>query len=534
MTKKRPKTAPKKPAHAQPAGYWFDQAEAARVVRFFTRYLRHTKGELAGKPFDLAAWQANFLEELFGARRKRDNLRRYRRAHMEIPRKNGKTTLGAGVGLYMLFGDGEPGAEIYSAAGDKDQAKLLFDIGKGMVESHPQLRQRCKLYKDTIVLEETSSVWKVLSSEAYTKHGLNASAILFDELHTQPNRELWDVLTTSTGARTQPLTAAFTTAGFDKLTLCYEQHVYAENVRDGIIDDPEFLPLIFAADDSLEFDDPEAWEKANPNLGISIRRDYLESESRRARQTPGYVNTFRRLQLNQWTESDVRWLDIAAWDKGAKAKVDREQLRGKKCKAGLDLATTRDLTAFVLVFPMGDGTYKVLPVCWIPEDSAREREQRDRVPYSVWIRQGLIKTTRGNTTDYATVRRDINELAEEFGIEEIAVDRLFQGAQLATELQDDGFAVTTFGQGFYSMAAPTKELEQLVLEGKLHHGGNPVMRWHASNVSVETDDAGNMKPSKKKSTERIDLIVGTLMALGRLMQDPTGESVYETRGVLEI
>jgi len=529
-----PKTVAAKNLHRQPAGYWFDEAEASRVARFFTRYLRHTKGALAGKPFELAPWQETFLRELFGARRKRDKLRRYRRALMEIPRKNGKTTLGAGVGLYLLFADGEPGAEIYSAAGDKDQAKLLFDLGKGMVEGHDQLRQRCKLYKDAIVIEETGSIWKVLSSEAYTKHGLNASAILFDELHTQPNRELWDVLTTSTGARAQPLTAAFTTAGFDRHSLCYEQHLYALQVRDGVIPDPEFLPLIFAADEDRDFADPQAWEQANPNLDISLRRDYLESEARRAQQTPGYVNTFRRLQLNQWTESDVRWLDLGAWDKGATPKIDREQLRGKKCKAGLDLATTRDLTAFVMVFSIGDGTYKVLPVCWIPADTAREREQRDRVPYSVWIRQGLIKTTPGNTTDYATVRRDINELANEFGIEEIAVDRLFQGAQLSTELQDDGFAVTTFGQGFWSMAAPCKEFEQLVLEGKFHHGGNPVMRWHASNVSVETDDAGCMKPSKKKSTERIDLIVGSLMALGRLMQDPTGDSVYETRGVLEI
>jgi len=531
MTRK--KQAARNP-HAQPAGYWYDQAEADRVVRFFSKYLRHTKGELAGQPFELAAWQATWLRELLGARRKADNLRRYRRAYLEIPRKNGKTTLGAGVGLYMLYADGEPGAEIYSAAGDKDQAKLIFDIGRGMVESHPQLLQRAKLYKDAIVIEETGSAWKVLSSEAYTKHGLNASAILFDEVHTQPNRELWDVLTTSTGARTQPLTLGITTAGHDRHSLCWELHDYALKVRDRIFDDPEFLPLVYAADEERDFADPQAWEQANPNLGVSIRRDYLEAEARRAQQTPGYVNTFRRLQLNQWTESETRWLDMAAWDKCGKLKIDPARLAGRRCKAGLDLATTRDLTAFVMVFANGDGTYDVLPNCWIPEDSAREREHRDRVPYSVWIREGLIKTTRGNTTDYATVRRDINELADRYGIDEIAIDRLFQGAQLATELADDGFNVVAFGQGFFSMAAPTKELEQLVLEGRFHHGGHPVMRWHASNVCVETDDAGNLKPSKKKSTERIDLIVGALMAIGRLMAEPTGQSVYERRGVLEI
>lgn len=409
--------------HPQPAGFYFDESEADRVVRFFTRYLRHTKGELAGQPFDLQPWQAHFARELFGARRSVDKLRRYRRAYMEIPRKNGKTTLGAGFGLYLLLADGEPGAEIYSAAGDKEQAKLIFDIAKGMVESHPQLKQRCKLYKDTIVLEERGCTWKVLSSEAYTKHGLNASAILFDELHVQPNRELWDVLTTSTGARSQPITLAITTAGHDKLSLCYEQHDYAKKVRDGILEDPEFLPCIYAADPELDFADPKAHEQANPNLGISIRRDYLESEAKRAQQTPGYVNTFRRLQLNQWTESEVRWLDMAAWDRCAGKPIRPKRLAGRTCKAGLDLATTRDLTAFVLVFPNDDGTYEVLPYCWIPEDSAREREHRDRVPYSVWIRQGLIKTTPGNTTEYATVRRDINELAELFAIGEIAVDR---------------------------------------------------------------------------------------------------------------
>jgi phage terminase large subunit-like protein len=532
MTPKRKKSPPD--PHAQPAGYYFDDVEADRVVRFFSKYLRHNKGELAGRPFELVEWQRRFSRELFGAKRERDKRRRYRRAYCEIARKNGKTTLGAGYGLYLLFADGEPGAEIYSAAGDKDQARLIHDIGRGMVEGHPQLRQRCKLYKDAIVVEETQSVWRVLSSEAFTKHGLNASAILFDELHVQPNRELWDVLTTSTGARSQPLTLAITTAGYDRNSLCWEQHDYAEKVRDRIIEDPEFLPLIFAADPELDFADPKAWEQANPNIGISIRLDYLEAEARRAQQTPGYVNTFRRLQLNQWTESDVRWLDMDAWDRCAGKPIALSDVANRRCKAGLDLATTRDLTAFVMVFPNSNGSYDVLPVCWIPEESARARELSDRVPYSVWIREGLIRTTRGNTTDYATVRRDINALADMLAIEEIAVDRLFQGAQLATELQDDGFNVVSFGQGFYSMAAPTQELERLVLEGKLHHGGHPVLRWHASNITVEIDDAGNMKPSKKKSTERIDLMVGTIMGLGRLIAEPSGESVYEQRGVLEI
>lgn len=502
--------------------FYYDEVAAQKAVDFFAKFCKHVKGPLAGQPFVLDDWQErDIVRPLFGWKRKADGTRKYRRAYIEIPRKSGKSTLVAGLGNYLLTADGELGAEVYSAAADRDQAAIVFDVAKQMVEASPALAKRVQPYRRSMVVQQTGSSYKVLSADAPTKHGLNASAILFDELHTQPNRELWDVLTTSTGARTQPLVIAITTAGYDKHSICWEQHDYAVKVRDGVIPDDSLLVVIYAAEEKDDWTDPKVWAKANPGLGKSITLEYLKAEAKRAQEVPAYQNTFRRLHLNQWTEQATRWIDMAVWERNTGEPFTAESLKGRECFAGLDLASTTDITALPLLFPpVEEGErWKILWNFWVPRDGMEKRARLDRVPYDVWSREGLITATEGNITDYGIIRRDINDLRGKYNIKEIAFDR-WNASQLVTQLMDDGLAMVEFGQGFASMAAPTKELLTLLLGENLAHGGNPVATWMASNVTVRTDPAGNVKPDKGKSTERIDGIVALIMALGRAIVQP--------------
>jgi phage terminase large subunit-like protein len=504
---------------------WYDKEAADRAVGFFRDCLTHVKGEKAGQPFELDNWQENIVSAMFGWKRT-DGTRRFRTAYIEIPRKNGKSTLCAGLALYMLFSDGEAGAEVYSAAAEREQASIVFDIAAQMVGAEPILRGNSKTFRKSIAVEKTASSYKVLSADAYTKHGLNASAIIFDELHAQPNRDLWDVLATSTGARISPLTIAITTAGFDRNSICWEQHEYASKVRDGIIEDDSFLPVIYGADKDDNFMSKKTWKKANPAFGISIREDYLEREAFKANELPSYENTFRRLHLNQWTEQATRWLPMDRWDEAEPfAEFD-----GRPCWGGLDLASTTDIAAFVLACPDDEGGVDVYSTFWIPSENAHRREKRDRVPYSTWVKQGMIRATDGDVIDYDQIREDILEMSKQFNIQEIAVDR-WNSTQLVTQLDGEGLSVAMFGQGYRSMSAPSKELEALVMSKKLHHAGNPVMRWMMSNVAIESDPAGNIKPSKKKSTEKIDGIVALVMALARAGQAGNIGSIYDNRGM---
>lgn len=512
---------------SDPGAFWFDEAAADRAVAFFERVLTHTKGEWAGQPLQLSKWQADeIIRPLFGWKRA-DGTRRFRTTYIQIPRKAGKSTLAAGIALYLLLADGEPGAEVYSAAADRDQAAIVFEMARQMADASPHIRKRVQMFKRAMTVPATASSYKVLSSEAYTKHGLSAHGIVVDEVHALPDRELWDVLTTSTGARRQPLTVAITTAGFDRHSLCFELYDYACKVRDRIIDAPAFLPVIYEAGRDDDWTSPQTWRKAHPGLGISVKEEYFAAECEKAKQLPSYENTFKRLLLNVWTEQETRWLPMDKWDACADALPD---LAGRTCYAGLDLSTTTDITALVLAFPIGS-TVHLLPFFWVPKENIHKRARRDRVPYDVWSREGLIEATDGDVIDYDVIRKRVNELGQKYRIAEVAIDR-WNATQLATQLKGDGFEVIGFGQGFASMAAPTKELERRVIGREVNHGGNPVLRWMASNVSVNTDPAGNLKPDKAKSTERIDGIVATLMALGRAMEaDEEKPSRYASEGL---
>lgn len=513
----------------------FDDVSAFAAELFFDEYLVHIEGPLAGQPFVLEPWQREIVREIFG-RKRSDGLRQYRKVFLAIPRGNGKSTFAAGLALFMLLLDGERSAKVYSAAADKPQAAIVFETAEKMALASPQLKSLVKPYRNkTMEYPAMGSKYIVLSSDAYTKHGLNPSGIVFDELHTQPNRELFDVLQTAMGKRAQPLMIMITTAGYDQNSICYEEWDYAKRVADGVIDDPTYYARIWAADPADDWTSPAIWRKANPNYGVSVREDFLRRECDRALASPAYQNTFRRLYLNQWTQQETRWIDMAAWDGcGGGALPD---LAGRPCWAGLDLASTTDIAALVLAFPPQEEGEPVwlLPFFWIPAENMVERERRDRVPYSTWVRQGLVTATPGNVIDYGYIRNQINELAALYDVREVAYDP-WNATQLSIELMGDGINMVEMRQGFASLSGPSKELLRLVLSKGVAHGGNAVLRWMADNTAARQDPAGNVKPDKAKSTGRIDGIVASVMAIGRAAAaDPTGgKSVYEDRGVLTL
>jgi len=511
----------------------FDEGAALRAIEFFAECLRHVKGHHAGQPLILEPWQQAVIACLFGWKRQ-DGTRRYRECLIYVPRKNGKTTLAAGIVLYMLSCDGEKGAEIYSSGADKEQAGLIFQQAVGMVQQEPLLASRLLVYKTTksITYEATSSFYKALSHEVASKHGYNSHCIVNDELHAQPaNSELIDVLMTSTGSRLQPLIVHITTADYEREgSICNAKHTYAQKVRDGIIDDPSFLPVIYETSKTANWKDPAVWARANPNLGVSLNLEYLERECKRAEESPSFENTFRRLHLNCRTEQQDRWLPLDSWEK-SKKKMPRGL---SKCYVGVDLSNTKDFSAAVFLFPTKGGAYYVLPYFWVPRARAAERERRDRIPYIRWARNKLIELTPGEVVNYDWIRRRIVNLSKRFKIEEIAIDP-WNARQFAQKLKDeDGFQVVEFRQGYASLNEPSKELERLVMTKKMNHGGNEVLTWMVSNVAIDGDPAGNIKPSKKRSNEKIDGVVAMIMALGRAMLSTTFRSVYEKRGVRQL
>lgn len=511
-------------------GLRFDRKAAQHVLDFFM-LLRHSKGEWAGKPFELSAWQAFILWVLFGWKRI-DGTRRFRTAYVEIARKNGKSTLAAGVALYLFAADREAGAEVYTAATKRDQARIVHGEAIRMVQSSPALARFIDVFKDNLSMIRTASKYEPLGADADTMDGLNVHGAIIDELHAHKNRNLWDVLETATGARRQPLLFAITTAGFDRHSICWQQHDYGEKVLDDVIQDDAHFAFIASLDSEDSWTDRSVWIKANPNLGISVKEESLKEQCAKAESLPSAQNAFRRLRLNQWTEQSERWIDLAVWDSGA-TPVNIQKRRQRVCFAGLDLSHKTDLTAFVLVFPPERDAkaepWQIQCRFWVPADNIRKRVEKDRVPFDIWIRNNLIETTEGNVIDYDVIRKRIQEDNEEYTIKEIAYDP-WSAQQLAMQLMSDGLEMVPFRQGFASMAAPTQELEKLIIGRQIIHGGNPVLRWMASNVAIKQDSAGNLKPDKAKSTERIDGIVALIMAIGRATVQ--AESVYNRRGLL--
>ena len=513
----------------------FDERKAQRVVRFIEA-LRHTKGEFHGQPFRLLPWQEKIIRDVFGTVRDDDpTMRQYTTAYIEIPKKNGKSELGAAIALNMLINDDEWKAEVYSCASDRQQAAIVFDVAVDMVRQSPALMKRVKIIPSTrrMIYQPTGSIYQVLSSEVATKHGLNVSACIFDELHTQPTRALYDVMTQGSGdARRQPLWFLLTTAGTDRNSICWEVHQKALDILEGRKIDPRFYPVLFGLPDDADWTNEENWYRANPSLDHTITIDKVRDAFRKAQETPADENQFRQLRLNQWVKQSVRWMPMDKWDECG-GVVDPYALEGRACYAGLDLSSTSDLTALVLAFPptSEDEPYIALPFFWLPEETLSLRVRRDHVPYDQWAKRGFIQTTEGNVVHYGFIERFICELGERYDIREIAHDR-WNATMMVQTLEDDGFTMVPFGQGFKDMSPPTKELMRIVLEHKLCHGGHPVLRWNMDNAFVRTDPAGNLKLDKEKSTEKVDGAVALVMALDRAMKNQGGDSVYNHRGLI--
>ena len=515
----------------------YDKSAADYAVNFI-ECLCHTKGTWAGKPFELIDWQERIIRDLFGVL-KPNGYRQFNTAYIEIPKKQGKSELAAAVALLLCCGDGEERAEVYGCAADRQQASIVFEVAADMIRMCPALAKRVKILASTkrIIYLPTNSFYQVLSAEAYSKHGFNIHGMIMDEMHIQPNRKLFDVMTKGSGdARMQPLYFLITTAGTDTHSICYEIHQKAMDILEGRKMDATFYPVIYGAKESEDWTDPEVWKKANPSLGITVGIDKVQTACESARQNPAEENAFRQLRLNQWVKQAIRWMPMEKWDACA-FSVHPEDLEGRVCYGGLDLSSTTDITAFVLVFPPEDeeDKYYVLPYFWIPEDNINLRVRRDHVPYDVWQQQGFLETTEGNVVHYGYIEKFIEKLGETYNIREIAFDR-WGAVQMVQNLEGMGFTVVPFGQGFKDMSPPTKELMKLTLEKRMAHSGQPVLRWMMDNIFIKTDPAGNIKPDKEKSTEKIDGVVATIMALDRAIRcgNDNSESVYDGRGILLI
>lgn len=507
--------------------FYFDEDAADYAARFFS-LLRQYQGEWAGKPFVLQPWQAYIVRQLFGWKRLSDGLRMYRKAYIEIPRKNGKSTMCAGLALLLAFADGEPGAQVYTLANDREQAHIVFDCAKIMAETSPVLSDRIIALKTSIVQESSHSVLRSLSSEAKTKAGYNISGTVIDELYAFDDPELVDLVMTATGARKQPLIIEITTAGYDQESVCYQTYEYAKNVANGTMEDPSFFTVIYEAAADDDWTDPKVWYKVNPSLGVTVQESYLASECREAVNVPAKQNSFRRLFLNQWTQQSERWLDMSYYDKCVVKGPYSFETAGRVGFVGLDLARTIDLVGYVELWApiKPDGQWDVVPMAFIPGDNLLQRARADHVPYDLWEKQGLIMTTPGNVCDYDFIQAYLEKRRELTKINDLVGDP-WNFSQFSNNLQADGYNVIEARQGYKTLSPVTKELQRMIMAGKITCPDNPVLRWMFDNVSIIQDPAENIKPVKRTAAAHIDLIIALLCALhGHLSAAPAVQADY--------
>jgi len=522
--------------------YEFRSELADRVCAFFPRFCSHSKGEFAGQAFTPLDYQTQLiLRPIFGWVDK-DGFRRFRKAYIEIPKKNGKTQLIAGLALYMLLGDKEPGAEVYVAAADRDQARILFNAAKSMIESNPALGKRLVVYRNQIVRsDDPTAFFQVLSAEAATKHGPNIHCLIIDELHAQPDRELFETLTRGVIARRQPLILLITTAGDDDESICYEEYDYARRVLSGTIEDERHLPVIFEAKPKEDWTDPTVLTRVNPGVGTTIKIETLLASALEATNEPRKRNDFLRYHTNRWTNQSTAWIPIEWFDACQMALTDADLIQ-LDCAAGLDLAQKWDLAAFVVAFRRYLETPETLdvlaeetngqivkksialnyqlfamPFFWIPENSMRQHEKEDGVPYARWTELGLVTPTEGDIIDYNRIYTDITtKILPRF-------PKLKQGAigydpafatDIATKLRDvAGLQVFEVLQNYKMLSEPAQIIEALIKGKRFGHTGHRTYRWNWENVAVKTDDAGRIRPVKpKRTSKRVDGAVATIMA----------------------
>jgi phage terminase large subunit-like protein len=493
--------------------------------------LPHIKGKWGGKPLQLEPWQKFILTTVFGWVKKDSGLRRFRICYTEVSRKNAKSTLSSGVALYMLLADSEPGAEVYSAATTRDQAKIVFGDAQAMVRKTPELREHYKVQANAhnINVLGTSSKFEALSADAHTLDGLNIHCAIIDELHAHKTRDVWDVVETATGARSQPIIWAITTAGSNRSGICYEQRTYLTKVLECVALDETYFGVVYTIDDGDDWTQEQTWEKANPNYGVSIYPDDLARLVAKAMQMASAVNNLLTKRFCVWVSADTAWMDMRAWDRCKDESLDIEDFTDAPCWIALDLATKTDIAAMALLFKRGDDYY-AFGRYYVPQETV---ENASNSQYSGWERTGKLTATTGAVTDFAAVENDVLELCARFKVQEIAKDP-WQSAYLGTRMQDQGLTVVDVRQTVQMMSAPMKELESLVLSGRFHHDGDPVLAWMASNVVAHLDNKENIYPKKERPENKIDGIIALIMGLNRaLVSDSENRpSVYESRGLL--
>lgn len=530
---------------AQAKGFHFDAEAAQFAIEWIEQIIRHAKGTLAGEPFLLEQWEKSIVANTFGWKNSA-GWRRFREVFIYVPKKNGKTAFAAALLLLVMMTDGELGAEVYSAAASRDQAALIFAHAAGMVKMERELDKRLTVYgakggsqMRSIVYEAEMSVYKCLAADANTADGASPHLAIIDELHRHRTPELAEVLQKSTAARAQPLVIYTSTADYNRPSLCNSLLKRGRSVRDNPGDpskpgyDPAFLPAIYEASSKDDWTDPAVWAKANPNLDVTVPKSFFARECKKAQETPSELNNFLRLHLNIVTDSVEAWLRMDRWDL-CPVLPSLADLRGRRCWGGLDLSSTIDITALVLAFePDESGIIPILPFFWIPQERMHERVKRDKVPYDVWVRDEFVEATPGDVIDYGYIRRRLKEIVADFNLVDVGYDPYNAREFCINQLQEqDGINVVEFRQGYQSMNEPSKRFEALVMGKQLAHGGNPVMRWMASNTVARRDPAGNIKPDKEKSSEKIDGIVGSIMGIGRMMANAVGgSSVYDDRGL---
>jgi phage terminase large subunit-like protein len=514
-------------------GCYFDQHAADHVEEFFRRFLRHSKGRWGGKPFELIDWQRDdLIFPIFGWKLP-DGRRRIRKVYCEVPKKQGKSTICSGVGLYMLVGDGEPGAEVYSAATDQNQAGIVHGEAINMVDASPELSALIDINRSTktITFPHTKSVYKALSSDAHSKEGLNASCIIADELHVWRGRVFWDALKYAFAAREQPLLFMITTAGDDTLSVCYEQRTYAKQVASGEVQDLRFHSYIAAAEADDDWTDEKTWFKANPSLGQTQSLDDFRADFEEALKTPTTQSSFKRYRLNIWATGSNPWLSYHQWQACGR-KFHEEDLLGCPCFGGLDLARIRDMTAFVLWFPKDDGNY-VLPYFWMPEATINRTDSPEYL--RAWVRDGLLISTPGEVCDYNFVREHIVKLSQQFDLRAIYFDP-YNAEQLTQELDEEyGIPRYAFGQSKQNFTAPVEEFERLIVSQQVFHNNHAILNWQAGHVEVKEDATGKKQPVKPKRNDprKIDGIVAAVMGLaGALELGADTTSVYDNSGVV--
>lgn len=513
--------------------YYFDKAIADAAVGFFPRFLCFVDGEWAGKPFQLQPWEAHIVSQVFGWRRRKDGMRRYRFVRVWVPRKNGKTELAAGLAHLLTVGDGEPGAQVYSHALDAAQATLCFEKAARMTALSTALSNLYEITKTSLFCPALMSAFRPLSGEAYGKHGLSPHANIGDEAHAWRNGKLHRFLIQGMGSRRQPLDITISTAGEIK-TYGHDLYETSKAIFLKPELDPETFVSIYEADQEDDWTDPKVWAKANPNLGVSLKREFLEAECKRAQQSPRLENDFKRYHLNLWVEQTKRWFPMRKWSANTRDpnnamlwKQLNDELRGSQAFGGLDLGSTDDITAlsWAIKSPNESDRLTFVRRYWCPEDRIAERDS-PRTPYRRWVKDGILTPTPGNITDFDFIEKQVMADCERFQCRGLAIDR-WNATQVAVHLQNEGLPVQLFGQGYASMGAPSKEIERLFLAGRLEHGNDPVARWMYGNATYRKDPAGNIKPDKERAAEKIDGVVADIMALGLVSKGTEPDRQYQ-------